>query len=50
MQILAAIMVTTLDAAPAPLFFDFSRPNWYIGLGSGGPFLGIGFGQQPFLG
>ena len=29
-----------MEAAP----FFFGRPNWFIGLGSGGPFAGVTFG------
>ena len=29
-----------MDAAP--LFFGNLRPNWFIGIGSGGPVAGIG--------
>ena len=38
-----ALLLITLEASPAPLFFG--RPNWYVGFGSGGPFLGLQFGN-----
>ena len=38
-----ALLLVTLEASPAPLFFG--RPNWYVGFGSGGPFLGLQFGN-----